>query len=80
MANTFFENSVARQVTYHELWATPVHALSYSNFAQLDLVMLPRHDLWKMQMVQSNMGEALASHHFLVEAAPTLRVSSLDAS
>ena len=73
VANTFFENSVAQQVTYHELWATPVDALSYRNFAQLDLVILARLDLWKLQTIQSSMREAFASHHFLVEAAITLQ-------
>ena len=49
---------------------------TYRNFAQLDLVLVPRTWARAVVDVKSCMGEALATHHFLVEAAVSLQVEA----
>ena len=74
VANTFIENAVEKQITYHELWASPMEDISWKRFAQLDHVLIPRGDLWQIRQIQSDRQQALASHHFLMEVAVDIQM------
>ena len=67
VSNTFINNDVERQATFHDVWQSLVAPISHKGFAQLDLVLCSREELWQVKQVRSDRWEALASHHFLVE-------------
>ena len=74
VANTFVEGPPNCHITYYEIGSNPHAERTYRNFAQLDLVLVPRSWARAVVDVKSCMGEALATHHFLVEAAVSLQV------
>ena len=72
VGNTFCDTQLEQQVTYHELWSNAVGEISHRNFAQLDLVIVPREQLCMVRFIQADRWEALATHHFLVEVVLVL--------
>ena len=67
VANTYFNHDAEQQATFHDIWQNPVAEVSHKGFAQLDLVLCPREQLWQVKQVRSDRWQALATHHFLVE-------------
>ena len=73
VANTFINNDVENQATFHDIWQSPVAPISHQGFAQLDLVLCPREELWQVKQVRSDRWQALATHHFLLEVVADVR-------
>ena len=67
VANTFAQEMVEHQVTYHEPWQNPSGDISSAGFAQLDLLLVARNCLHKVSCIRSDRWAALPSHHFLLE-------------
>ena len=78
VANTFLESDPEHQITYHDLWASPVADDSYKKIAQLDLVLISPGDMWQVTQVRSDTWQALASHHFLLEVVVDVRMRGDD--
>ena len=78
VANTFADTDVEHLVTYHDLWQHPLADISRGGFAQLDLLLCVQTNLWRVRQVRSDRREALASHHFLVEAVINVQVDEHD--
>jgi len=66
IANTMFEAPSEHLVTYHDLSAHPKEEISYSKFAQIDLMLVSSQWAASVCDVRSNRDKALQSHHFLV--------------
>jgi len=75
VANTFLQNEAERQITFHDLWQSPVGEITHRGFAQLDLALCSRNALWQLKQVRSDRWQALASHHFLLEVVVETEVS-----
>ena len=67
VANTFMDNDMESQATYHDIWQSPMALVTHRGFAQLDLVLCPSEAIWHVKRVRSDRRQALASHHFLLE-------------
>ena len=78
VANTFMDNDAEQQATFHDIWQNPVSEISHRGFAQLDLVICPRSELWQVKQIRSDRWQALASHHFLVEVVAELNGGPAD--
>ena len=74
VANTFVNAPPEQQITYYEIGSSPHEDRNYRNFAQLDFILTPRRWAGAVADVRSCMEEALATHHFLVEAVLDARV------
>ena len=47
--------------------------ITHRGFVMLDLVLCPQHSLWQILQVRSDRWQALATHHFLLEAVDEIR-------
>ena len=74
MANTFIDNPQENQFSYYEIWAHPWVELTWKNFAQLDLVLVLLHKLYQIRGIESYPGQALPSHHLLVEISEYIEI------
>ena len=73
VANTFLENEAEHLVTYYDIGKNPVADITHQGFAQLDLMLCPLSELWQIKQLRSDRWEALATHHFLLEAVVEIR-------
>ena len=80
VANTYLQPEEEHQVTYHEIWQSPVETIRPSGFAQLDLMLVPHSSLWQIASVRSDRWQALASHHFLLEAVLRINIEKTNGS
>ena len=55
-------------VTYRNLGVAPMAQVTAGRFGQLDLLLVPQHDLHRLGDIRSYRAEPLASQHFLVVA------------
>ena len=78
VANTCFDEPPEKQVTYYDLGAQPFSPMSPSNFAQLDLFLIPDAWLHRLVSVKSIREAGLASHHFLVNISMDVTVEKVD--
>lgn len=78
VANTFKPTEPEKTVTYYELGGSPMAPITTKGFAQLDLLLMPADMLDRLVHIQSDRTEALASHHFLLEATLGVNVPKRD--
>ena len=68
VGNTFQNQPAEQTVSYYEIGKSPLDIVTASAFAELDLALLPFDQARRLLELRSDRLEALASHHFLVEA------------
>jgi hypothetical protein len=69
VANTFFNHGLRELVAFRRPGAPPLADIEAGKFAQLGYVLASAYWLSKILGVSSARAEALASHHFLLEAS-----------
>ena len=66
VSNTFFDHSAENQVTFRNAGIPPMQHVTPTDFATLDLCLVPQSQLHDVLNVYSCRAEPLASQHFLV--------------
>ena len=75
IANTLHEVPPREQVTFFAVGAAHDSELTPQNFATLDYILLPRVLQQCVGPVRSDVGAALGSHHFLIQATLAMTVA-----
>ena len=75
IANTLLPNPPHKQVTYHEIGASPFSQITIKDFAVLDLLLVPRrHAVGRVLDLWSDRLASIGSHHFPVTAVVDARL------
>ena len=68
VGNTIQPGPDRDKATYHEIWAKPTDDISPTNFAMLDLLLLPERCADRLLRIRSDHSACIASHHFPITA------------
>ena len=66
IANTFFEKTLDKTVTYRELATQPMDEITTKTFAELDFLLVEEHWMHLVADIEARRDLALDSHHFIV--------------